>query len=106
MTNITEDTIVWRTDRNGSLQASRCTACNGVGRNHAGSRVGENCMQCDGLGWFGMDPEMPISAQPGSIEKIVMLSVRYRSGLPLWNKNDGPDLLENAGCQPSASTAG
>lgn len=49
-----------------------------------------HCERCDGQGWLGIDPHQPVEAQPGSIAKIAMLTVRYASGVPLWNDKDGP----------------
>jgi hypothetical protein len=50
----------------------------------------DDCEHCGGCGWFGIDPELPVMADPGSVERIAMLSVRYAAGVPIWNDNDRP----------------
>ena len=34
---------------------------------------------------------MPVRARAGSVEKVAMLTVRYCTGVPLWNPQDGLD---------------
>jgi hypothetical protein len=40
---------------------------------------------------FGVDPNSPTSARPGSKTKVNMLAARYLAGLPLWNASDGDE---------------
>ena len=49
---------------------------------------------------YGVNPESPTEAKPGSPEKVAMLAARYAAGLPLWHDDDcydhGPVLAEMA----------
>lgn len=40
---------------------------------------------------FGVDPETPTEAKPGSDDKVNMLAARYAAGLPLWHDSDRYD---------------
>lgn len=71
------------------LTAQRYTRCDGQGFFAEGPLEERDCSACDGLGWFGIDPRLPLRGRPGSCEKVVMLAVRYASGVPLWNDADG-----------------
>ena len=83
-----EDLIVWSRKKGLARLAARCGHCGGHGRHYLQSIEADNCAHCEGLGWFGIDPEEPVSAQPGSVERIAMMSVRYASGVRLWNGQD------------------
>ena len=82
--------IVW--SRAGGMVhlAARCGACGGQGRMFLTSVESDDCEHCEGRGWFGIDPEQPVMADPGSVERIAVLSVRYASGVPIWNEGDRP----------------
>ena len=82
--------IVWGYHEKEPLTAEPCPECDGRGRFYDGTVQIEHCGHCNGLGWFGIEPRLPVQAIPGSVEKIAMLSVRYASGVPLWNDEDGP----------------
>ena len=69
---------------------ARCGVCGGHGDFMDSSGQRAACAHCGGHGWFGIDPEMPVMADQGSVEKIAMLSVRYSTGVSLWNSEDGP----------------
>ena len=43
------------------------------------------------LNQFGVDPNLPTPARPGSDLKVKMLAARYASGLPLWHTEDCND---------------
>jgi hypothetical protein len=79
--------------------AARCGMCSGVGYFFEDSPDHVTCEHCGGVGWFGIDPKMPVMAHPGSVAKVAMLSVRYSSGVPLWNAQD------SVGPQPVAADA-
>ncbi len=83
--------IVWGRKGNQKLTAQRCPVCDGIGRLFANTIHRVDCVRCGGMGWFGIDPRMPVKASPGSDEKVTMLSVRYATGLPLWNDKDSPE---------------
>lgn len=82
--------IVW-SRANGQVHvAAKCGPCNGLGRLFEASVEVDDCEHCGGCGWFGINPELPVLADPGSVERIAMLSVRYATGTPLWNPGDRP----------------
>jgi hypothetical protein len=85
-----EDLIVWRRTADHVYLAARCAKCGGDGDFLKNSVERNKCDDCFGNGWFGIDPEMPAQASQGSIEKVAMLTVRYNSGIPLWNGLDRP----------------
>src|SRR5262245_13873877 len=82
--------IVWSSNQRQIHLAARCGPCGGLGRLFEASVEADNCEHCGGCGWFGMNPALPVLADPGSIERIAMLSVRYATGTPLWNAGDRP----------------
>lgn len=45
------------------------------------------CATCEGIGYLDI-PTGPVSACPGSLFKIAVLSKRYVDGLPLFDPND------------------
>jgi hypothetical protein len=91
MNHKSKDLIVWSRTGGRIRLAARCGKCGGEGRFFAANVESEDCQHCKGCGWFGIDPKVPVEALPGSVEKVAALSVRYASGLPLWNRNDGFD---------------
>lgn len=90
-----ENLIIWSRTGYEVLLGARCADCQGEGRFFTNSSDNVDCERCDGRGWFGVDPHMPVMAPCGSVEKIAMLTVRYAAGVPLWNPLDRPqpDLL-------------
>jgi hypothetical protein len=84
-----ENSIIWGFQNGKPLTAERCSQCDGRGFFSEGSVGGRDCNHCSGRGWFGIDPRLPVQGRPGSREKIAMLTVRYASGVPLWNDADG-----------------
>lgn len=94
--NAEERNLVWGFHQEQPLTAEPCPACAGEGRFVNEGVPGDDCEHCDGKGWFGIDPHRPVVAPPGSNAKIAMLSVRYASGVPLWNEQDGPPPAEDA----------
>jgi hypothetical protein len=86
-----DDLIVWHRVGTTALLAGRCASCGGAGRFFLSNGEHLDCEECVGCGWFGIDPRVPVQAQPGSVEKIAMLTVRYASGVPLFNGRDGQD---------------
>ncbi len=84
------ETVVWGHEKNQPLVGRRCQSCEGNAPLPHGSGFAE-CEECGGLGWTGIDPHKPVTAAPGSAEKVAMLSVRYAAGWPLWNEQDGPE---------------
>mgnify|MGYP001257055957 CR=1 FL=1 len=38
-----------------------------------------------------LNPDDPILAAPGSMEKVMMLQARYAAGVPLWDSRDSYD---------------
>ena len=82
--------------------AARCAECGGEGRFFDQEGESVDCEHCSGQGWFGVDPHQPVMAVPGTVAKIAMLTVRYASGVPLWNPADGvnhrraPGLIESS----------
>jgi hypothetical protein len=99
-----ENLIVWA--RNGSqlLVGFRCGECGGMARYFDPAVENDDCPHCHGLGWFGIDPRLPVSAPQGTVAKVAMLSVRYASGLPLWNPQDAP--ASSADAPPDGSGRG
>lgn len=89
-----QDLIAW--NRTGTMirLGARCGECGGTGDFllDSGDRV--VCKHCAGRGWFGIDPKMPVNAPAGSVAKMAMLTVRYASGVPLWNPQDGRELID------------
>ena len=83
-----ENLIVWRRTQNALNLAARCAHCDGVGSILTRDLEREDCAACSGRGWFGIDPRSAASADPGSVEKVAVLGVRYASGEPLWNNRD------------------
>ncbi len=83
-----ENLIVWRRTQETMHLAARCAHCDGVGSilTHTFERI--DCTECYGQGWFGIRPESAATADPGSVEKVAVLGVRYAAGLPLWNGRD------------------
>src|SRR5262245_6889552 len=72
---------------------TRCAACHGDGAivvyhdewhmNHS-----VPCFECDGVGFFGIDPESTCPDLPGSQLKLAYLCQRYRAGKPLWRAGE------------------
>lgn len=89
-----ETPIIWGGLDGEPLTAEPCGRCDGRGFFPDGPFKERDCDACNGLGWFGIDPRLPVQGHPGSPEKIAMLTVRYASGVPLWNDADG--LLDDA----------
>jgi hypothetical protein len=83
-----ENLIVWRRTQTALHLAARCVHCDGVGSilSHTFERI--DCVPCNGRGWFGIDPQSAASVDPGSVEKVAVLGVRYASGAPLWDRRD------------------
>lgn len=92
MTKHSQDLIVWSQDGNRLRLSARCGECSGMGRVLASNVAYDDCDACDGLGWFGIDPEKPVMAHAGSTAKVAMLSARYARGVPLWHAGDGCGL--------------
>ncbi len=86
-----DNLIIWRRTRNRVHLGARCGECQGLGRFFYNSIDSDDCTHCHGRGWFGIDPKLPISAQPGSAAKVAMLTVRYAAGIALFNRLDEPD---------------
>lgn len=91
MTKPSEDLVIWQQDGDTTLLAARCGGCDGTGRVAAETEEYHDCTACLGLGWFGIDPELPVMAHAGSAAKVAMLTVRYATGVPLWHVRDGRD---------------
>lgn len=79
--------------------AVRCGVCRGEGvvgvprgRRESASDATRPCDECDGAGWFGIDPLEPVDLVPGGDRdcdvKTIVLAVRYAAGVPLWNPGD------------------
>lgn len=92
--------IVWGIRNGKPLTAVVCPDCGGRGRLFQSTPELDECKNCAGLGWFGIDPWQPVAARPGSPEKVAMLTVRYASGVPLWNEQDGPVADDDAALIP------
>jgi len=86
-----EDLIVWGSQGSQLLLGARCSGCGGRGRLFESPVDHDSCQPCGGLGWFGIDPNQPVTASAGSVAKIATLTVRYASGLPLFNARDWSD---------------
>lgn len=91
MAGKSEDLIVWSHSAKRVRLAARCGMCNGAGRFYGANIESENCEHCNGHGWFGINPKLPVEALPGTVEKVAALTVRYATGTPLFNKRDGFD---------------
>lgn len=96
------DLVIWGRVGNRVLLGARCGECGGAGDFFNTSMERIECVHCEGHGWFGIDPAMPIQANPGSVEKVAMLSVRYTSGVPLWNPQDSPEAVVPADLEMAA----
>lgn len=92
--NCSQELIAWNRIGTMICLAARCGECGGTGDflRDSGDRV--ICDHCSGQGWFGIDPKMPVNAPAGSVAKMAMLTVRYASGVPLWNPQDGRELVD------------
>jgi hypothetical protein len=86
--NRNENLIVWRRTENVLFLAARCAHCEGVGSILTPTFDRTDCVPCEGRGWFGIVPQHGATADPGSVEKVAVLGVRYASGTPLWNGRD------------------
>ena len=68
------------------------------------SIASEDAIDVQNYDAFGIEPETPTAARPGSEEKVLMLSARYAAGLPLWHNSDcdvhGPRERELRGLLP------
>lgn len=84
--------IVWQRVGTQLLLGARCAGCNGLGRLFPEASENPDCEHCGGRGWFGLVPELPVSAPGGTPPRIAMMTVRYASGLPLWNERDGETI--------------
>lgn len=74
-----------------TLYAHKCPACNSMGYTRQKLHSFEsavNCEDCDGAGWLNINPHLPTTAPPGTVEKSVVLQVRYAHGLDPWNPDD------------------
>jgi len=101
-----EDLIVWGRNGAQALLAARCGECGGTGNFFNKSTLHIVCEHCSGNGWFGIDPWLPVQVQPGSVEKLAMLTARYAAGAPLWNRHDGlPSDSERRGETVQTQTA-
>jgi len=83
-----EHLIVWRRTEDTLFLAARCAHCNGTGSLLTPSFQRDNCAPCGGRGWFGIAPDWCATVDPGSVEKVAVLGVRYAAGQPLWNRRD------------------
>jgi hypothetical protein len=83
--------IVWSRSGTKLRLAARCGMCNGMGRFYGANIESEDCEHCYGRGWFGIDPKVPVEALPGTVEKVAVLTVRYATGTPLFDRRDGFD---------------
>jgi hypothetical protein len=92
MTKHSENLIVWSQDGDRFQLSARCGECSGMGRILVSGVAYDDCGACNGLGWFGIDPQMPVMAHVGSAAKVAMLTVRYASGVPLWHAGDGYEI--------------
>ena len=86
-----DNLIIWRRSESTVHLGARCGECQGLGRFFHNSIDSDDCRHCHGRGWFGIDPKLPIAAQPGSVAKVAMLTVRYAAGIALFNRLDEPD---------------
>jgi len=88
---ITLDTIAYAKRGNLTLYAHKCKACNSMGYVRQKLHSFESaiaCSDCDGAGWTNINAAMPTIAPPGTVEKSVVLQVRYARGLDPWNPDD------------------
>ena len=102
-----ENLIIWGRRRSEWLLAARCGMCGGRGQVAKSDLEYVDCQHCAGLGWFGIDPRMPLMALQGSTAKIAMLSVRYAMGVPLFDDRDykDPELSSHRDVEQRTSVA-
>lgn len=86
--NRNENLIIWRRTEKTLYLAARCAHCEGVGSVLTATFDRIDCVPCEGRGWFGIVPQHGATADPGSVEKVAVLGVRYATGSPLWNGRD------------------
>ena len=86
-----ENLVIWSRCGPQLRIAARCGVCGGTGFIRTTLSADTDCAHCAGLGWFGIDPRMPVMARPGSAAKIAVLTVRYVSGVCLFNDRDYND---------------
>ena len=86
--NRNENLIIWRRTEAMLHLAARCADCEGVGSVLTTTLDRIDCESCEGRGWFGIVPQHAATADPGSVEKVAVLGVRYAMGTPLWNGRD------------------
>lgn len=86
--NRNENLIVWRRTEEMLHLAARCAFCEGVGSVLTTTLDRTDFLHCEGRGGFCIVPQHGATADPGSIEKVAVLGVRYASGMSLWNGLD------------------
>ncbi len=66
-----------------------CDQCHGEGIDvNPDTKDKGDCAACEGLGWFGIDPVMPVPFRAGAA-RIPYYQVRYASGKVIFNQLDG-----------------
>lgn len=62
-----------------------CTRCDGIGLTDQDGALGglhsRYCVECDGKGFFGVDPTKPSQHPPGSKERVAEYCARYAAGI-------------------------
>lgn len=66
----------------------KCGKCEGTGCLGAVNEMKSDCKNCDGKGWFGINPVLPINLPIGE-RRIPYYQVRYASGNVIINQLDG-----------------
>lgn len=85
------DRIAYAKRGNMTLFAHKCPACNSMGYSRQKIHSFESavhCETCNGDEWTNINAAMPTIAPPGSVEKSVVLQVRYSRGLEPWHPED------------------
>lgn len=88
-TTMSHDLIILGRHRGRWLLGARCGCCLGTGYHMPQTGQRSECHRCQGCGWFGIDPTLPVFAHPGSAAKVATMTVRRARDVPLWNPLDG-----------------
>ena len=84
----------WRNADQTAQALWQCSTCKGMG--YLKSRIRnlqyaaeQECGECEGAGWTGVDVSLPVNLRPGSFEKQAILQMRYQMGITLQVEGDG-----------------